>query len=193
MDAALAQRPAAPDGWQWGEMNEGWVPPAAVLPTRGAVTAHVEPWQAVQPELRPRLPTHYAELSMHQGRHALDPQWDAYARRDADGSLLFVALRRDGRLIGYFIGFVQWGLHYRTCLTLLPDIFFIVPDERGGLGALRLFRAVEREARRRGVALWMVGEKRHKPAGRLFRAMGFEPAETLWWKWLDAPASAKEA
>ena len=150
------------------------------------LTAQAEPLSERLEELKPHFPAHYDSLSLHKGRHPLDPQYGTYLERDRRGEALLVTLRRDGALVGYFVGFVAPGLHYRTCLTLTLDIFWIAPAHRGGTGALRLFRAVEREARRRGVHLWFQGSKLHQDSGRLFQALGFQPVETYWAKWLDA-------
>lgn len=149
------------------------------------ITAQVETLADTLEEMKPLFPGHFEDLSRHKDRHELDPQYGVYLAREAAGQVLLVTLREDGALIGYFVGFVGPGLHYQTCLTLTPDIFWIAPEHRGGSGALRLFRAVEKEARRRGVHLWMIGSKSHKDVGRLFEALGFEMAETLYWKWLE--------
>ncbi len=43
--------------------------------------------------------------------------------------------------------------------------------------------AVEREYRRRGVNRSFVGEKLHRPCGRLYKAFGYEAIETHYSKW----------
>lgn len=138
-------------------------------------------------ELKAFFDEHYEELSEHKGRHPLAPKYEEYLRRDAEGQVLFVALREDGALQGYFVGFVTWGLHYSTCLTLSPDIFYTLPKHRRGFpkGAIKMFREAEREARRRGVSLWTVGEKFKHQCGALFKFLGFEPFEIVHAKWLD--------
>lgn len=157
------------------------------------LTAQAEGLTERLEELKPHFPAHYDALSLHKGRHLLDPQYGTYLERDRRGEAVLVTLRRDGALVGYFVGFVAPGLHYRTCLTLTLDIFWIAPAHRGGTGALRLFRAVEREARRRGVHLWFQGSKLHQDSGRLFRALGFQAVETYYAKWLDADGNGGAA
>jgi GNAT superfamily N-acetyltransferase len=61
--------------------------------------------------------------------------------------MMLVTLREDGEIVGYFIGFVAPGLHYKTCLTLTMDIFYVLPEHRGSGGGVILFKAVEKEAR----------------------------------------------
>lgn len=136
-------------------------------------------------ELKPLFPGHYAELSRHQGRHALNPRYDAYLAKEAAGEVLCVTLRADGAIVGYLVGFVGPGLHYPSCLTCTPDIFYVHPDHRNAGAGRLLFKTAEAELRRRGVNLWMVGTKRHFDAGPLLERLGFAPEETMHWKWLD--------
>ena len=149
------------------------------------ITAQVEPYAACLAELVEIYPQHWDEIALDRDKPeaALDPMWEVYAQRDADGQLLLVTLRDTGALVGYFLGFVAPGLHYRRCLTYHMDIFYVVKRVRGRLGGKRLVRAVIAECRRRGVKRMFAGEKLHKPSGRLFKAMGFEPVEmthSLW-------------
>jgi hypothetical protein len=149
------------------------------------ITAQIESLAERLEEMKPLLGKHYDDLSLHKAHgFPLDPNFAEYLRRDAAGQVLLATVRMSGQMIGYFVGFVVPGLHYQTCLTLTMDIFFIDPAHRGGTGALRLFRCVEREARRRGVNIWFSGSKLHKDTGRMFVALGFEKVEAYYAKWL---------
>lgn len=149
------------------------------------LTAQIEKIADILPELKPLLHHHYEDLSLHRAHGVpLRPQYHVYLEREAAGSVCCATLRQHGLIVGYKIGFVTPGLHYETCLTALPDIFFIAHEHRGGVGALKLFRCYERELRRRGVMLWMDGSKDHKSTARLFGALGFQQTETFFSKWL---------
>lgn len=148
------------------------------------LTAQPEPWATFIEEAKPLLPLHWEELALNKDKVPLDPQYEVYDARDRRGEVMVITLREVGRLVGYFIGFVAPGLHYRTCLTLTMDIFWTHPDVRGGMGGVRLFRAVEAEARRRGVDRMFFGSKQHKDASRLFDFLKMEPVETYYSKWI---------
>lgn len=148
------------------------------------ITAQVESFSEMLPSLMPMFPEHWAELALNQDKVPLDPQYDLYLQRDAAGQVMLMTLREAGELIGYFIGFVAPGMHYKTCLTLTMDIFWVKPAYRGNGAGFVLFKAVEAEAKRRGVQRMFVGSKMHKDASWLFDRLGYEPVETYYSAWL---------
>lgn len=152
------------------------------------ITAGVESFAAGLEELKALLPGHYDELSQHSKRDIpLDPQYGLYLAREANGELMYVALREDGRLIGYFLGFLAPGMHYRTCLTLTMDILYVVPEMRGVKGGMVLGQAIRNEAQRRGVKAWFMGfkEEHREHMERMLLGLGFKPFERTYVCWLD--------
>lgn len=150
------------------------------------ITAQVESLTQILVEMKPLFPVHWEDLALNKDAVPLDPQYEIYLARDARGEVVLTTLRNDGDLIGYFVGFIAPGLHYKTCLTGTMDIFYIHPDHRGGIGALRLFRCVLKEMKRRGVQRVFFGSKLHKDVGRLFEALGMRPVETYYSMMLEA-------
>lgn len=148
------------------------------------LTAQPEPFAPFLKEVQPLLPRHYDELALNQDKVPLAPQYHVYLDRDSRGEVLTVTLRESGVLVGYFIGFVMPGLHYSTCLTLILDIFWLAPEHRGKMGGVKLFKAVEKEAKRRGVQRMFVGSKVHKDASKLFEALGYDKCEVHYTAWL---------
>jgi len=148
------------------------------------ITAQVEQYSKCLPELMECYDLHWEELALNKDKVPLDPQYDLYEARDDAGQLLLVTLRETGRLVGYFIGFIAPGFHYKTCLTLTMDIFWTHPDVRGGFSGVKLFRLVEKEAKRRGVHRMFYGSKMHKDASRLFEYLKMEPVEIYYTKWI---------
>jgi GNAT superfamily N-acetyltransferase len=144
------------------------------------LTAQPEEFAPFLEEVKPLLPEHYAELALNQDRVPLAPQYDEYLRRDALGMVMAVTVRDAGEFVGYFVGFIAPGLHYSTCLTLQLDIFWIHPDHRGQKGGFLLFKAVEAEAKRRGVQRLFVGSKTHLPADFLFDKLGYTKVESVY-------------
>lgn len=150
------------------------------------ITAQVESLTEGLEELKPLLPLHYEELSLHQFHgFPLDPNYGFYLAKDAAGEVLYVTLRKYGKLCGYFLGFLGEDPHYQV-YSLSLDIFYVVPEHRGGSGKV-LFDVVKNEAMRRGVKAWFVGNKEHSKvhATALFKAMGFDLIEQKYCLWME--------
>lgn len=149
------------------------------------ITFSIERFSDVYGEMKPLLEEHYVEISTHVAHGVpLKPRTQVYEDRQADGSLMIVVGREAGDIVSYFFCFIASALHYETCLTCSPDIFYVKPDRRKGRLGIRMFRFVEDELRRRGVVRWAVGSKIDHDASALFKYLGFEPVETTHEKWL---------
>lgn len=149
------------------------------------LTTHIESFKERLGELQALLPLHYEELALNKDKVPLAPQYEVYVAREERDELLFVTMREAGALVGYFIGFIAPGLHYSTCLTCTMDIFYIHPAKRAqGLPGVRLFRAVEKELKRRGVQRWFVGSKCKADASKLFEFLDFDRVEIYYSKWI---------
>lgn len=147
------------------------------------ITFQTEPFPAFLEEAKPLFPRHWEELALDKDHVPLDPQYELYLEKDRLGEVLLIVAREAGELAGYFVGFVAPGLHYRSCLTLTMDIFWIRPESRGKTG-MALFWAVEAEAKRRGVQRMFVGSKLHKDASWLFENLGYVEVERYYSHWL---------
>jgi hypothetical protein len=148
------------------------------------ITCHVEKLENSLSELKVLLPYHYREIALNQDSVPLDPQYEFYLERERLGGLLFVTLRDAGEIVGYYIGFIAPGLHYKTCLTCTTDIFYVRNDKRNGTAGIKLFRFVEKELKRRGVRRWFTGSKTAHDASKLFEYLKFDLVEVHYSKWL---------
>ena len=119
-------------------------------------------------EAKPLLAKHWREVALYQDDVPLDPDFDRYLRCDADGTMLTLTARDDGRLIGYSVFILFQHIHYRSCLVATNDVLFLDRDYRSGTTAgIRLLRESEaelsRERDRRGAeqirVVWHVKPK----------------------------------
>lgn len=148
------------------------------------ITAAVESFVDCWPEFHALLPIHHKELALYQDKMPLDVDYARYASWEHDGSLLFVAVRENGNVIGYFAGLVGTSPHYQSTLCCKMDVIFLEEAHRGfGTGKL-LMDTIRAELKRRGVQVWYMGSKNHKPIEALFMACGFEPMETYFSQWI---------
>lgn len=141
------------------------------------VTALPESFIDCVGEIRRLIDGHWEKLALNKDQVPLDPQWEVYFAREQAGELMFIPLRDDGRMVGYWIAFIAPGLHYKTCLTATMDIWNVLPEYERPVPILTLMRAVDREYARRGVRRAFAGEKLHLPCGRLYRMFGYTPVE----------------
>jgi hypothetical protein len=157
------------------------------------ITAQVESLTDGIEEMKPLFLDHYSELALNQNKVPLDPQYDIYLRADAAGEILYVTVREKGKLFGYFVGFIRPALHYKTCLTLQMDIFWLHADFRDGdsldrvegqMVCMTLFDKVKEAAKARGVQRVFYGSKSHKDASILFEAQGATEVERYYSMWL---------
>ena len=150
------------------------------------VTFSIERFSDVYGELKPLLEQHYAEISTHKDHGVpLEPIEEAYHARQNDGSLLMMIGREAGVIVAYFVCFIAPGLHYRSCLTCSPDIFYVEQTKRGRHTAVQMFNFVKAELKRRGVKRWAVGCKVEHDASSLFEYLGFMPVEKIYEMWLE--------
>lgn len=148
------------------------------------LTAQVEDFKPFLEEVKPLLQGHWEELALNKDKVPLDPQYEQYFKYDAEGKILVVTLREAGELIGYFVGLVAPGFHYKTCLTYTMDIFYVCPKARGNGGGQVMVKFLENELKRRGVQRMFMGTKCHKDAGWMFEKLGYEKVEIYYSKWL---------
>ena len=148
------------------------------------LTIQLESFTQRLDEFKPLFPLHWEELALNKDKVPLDPQYEIYIEREKRGELIFATMRELGKPVGYFIGFIAPGLHYKTCLTCTMDIFYVCKEKRTGTAGIKLFRFVEKELKRRGVHRWFMGSKVHADASALFERIGAAKVETYYSKWL---------
>ena len=148
------------------------------------LSCQVETYRDVIDDIKPLLYRHWQEIALNQESVPLAPNWRRYEEMEKAGALSIVTVRCNGALVGYSVFFVMPGLHYTTILEARMDIFWLAQEHRGRMGGARLFRAHERELRRRGVKRVYVGSKLHKDSSRLFEALGYKPIEQWFSKML---------
>jgi GNAT superfamily N-acetyltransferase len=148
------------------------------------ITFQQETYDDVYEECLRIFPTHWKELALDQDKVPLDPQFEVYREREKRGELFVLSVRKDGALIGYFVGFIAPSLHYKTCLTCTMDIFYIHPEHRGSSLGIKLFTEVRERCKKRGVHRIVVGSKMHKDASILFERLGYTEIERFYSLWI---------
>ncbi len=141
-----------------------------------------ERFQDFQPELALLVPDHWREIALNHNEIPLDPDWDRYNVLSDSGSLHCVTLRDEGILVGYHLAIITGMLHYKTTLNGITDVYYIKPDYRKGFTAVRMFRYVEAELRKRGCKQLITATKKHLDISAILVRLGFKPVETVFRK-----------
>lgn len=143
-------------------------------------------------QLEPLFEVHYVEVSRHyKNTIPLDPDYDRYLEFEKSGALLFLTLRFEGALVGYFNGVVNRSLHYKSCLQLTTDLIYVSVPFRGlrhGVNGADLLIANAKElGKLRGCKNFDCNFKfaRANHMQRLLERHGFEPKEAHWTYWYD--------
>lgn len=148
------------------------------------ITAQHESFEACLEEMKPLLPLHWEELALFRDKMPLDPDYAYFVRQERAGQLQFVTLRQAGELLGYYVGMIGPSPHYKSTLTAKMDVIYLVPEHRGAGAGGMLMAEIRRGLKQRGVKLWWMGSKNHKPIEALFRAFGFTDEESYFALWI---------
>lgn len=155
--------------------------PVRVQAPQGTVY-QTEPWATFKVEARELFERHWREIALNHAEVPLDIDHERYDALASAGGLHVLTVRRAGVLIGYHIAIVSGHLHYRSTLHGITDVYWIAPECRHGVTAVRMFQAVERELKRRGVRKLFTATKLHLDQGALFEFLGYNPVERLYAK-----------
>lgn len=148
---------------------------------RGTVY-QTEPWRSFKGEARELFVRHWREVALNHADVPLDIDHARYDALADVGGLHVLTVRRDGLLIGYHVAIVSGHLHYASTLHGITDVYWIAPECRHGITAMRLFQAVERELKKLGVRKLFTATKLHMDQGPLFERLGYKPVERLYAK-----------
>lgn len=157
--------------------------PAASVAVASAGTVYqVERWRDLKREMLPLLTRHWREVALNHAEVPLDIDHERYEELDECGALHILTVRRNGLLIGYHVAIVTTHLHYKSTLHGITDVYWIAPECRHGVTAIRMFQAVERELQKLGVRKLFTATKLHMDQGPLFERLGYKPVERLYAK-----------
>lgn len=149
-----------------------------------------ERWPALRDEMMPLVREHWREVAIDHDRVPLDIDDERYTELDECEALRIITVRREGVLIGYHFAIFGPHLHYRSTPHYITDVYYIAPSCRHGITAMRLFEAVERDARSLvqpgQVVKFYTAVKLHLDQGPLFERLGYRPTERLYTRVIGA-------
>ena len=146
------------------------------------ITFAVESWYGVVGEMRELWDAHWKEVALNRDVIKLDPDIEAYENMQDTGMLHIVVARSVGEVVGYHITIVRPHLHYKESLSGIADVYYLKPEHRQGMTAIKMFKFVESTLKARGVQKLFTGTKLSLDMGPIFERMGWVEQERLYSK-----------
>lgn len=150
-----------------------------------SITLQVERWADVKPEeCEPLFAIHWEEVARDKEKIKLEVDREKYTECERLGKFHLVTLRDDGKLVGYFAGFIDTHPHYKSTLFFSTDVYFILPEYRQTRWPLKMFLFMEDSLRLKGVKKMVTITKVHQDHSRLFEWLGWTLTEKVYTKCL---------
>lgn len=146
----------------------------------------VEKLRDCWPEIMELASAHWKETEGYRHNQPFAPSLERYAQYEDAGWLLQVTARQDGRMVGYATMYVTPSMHTQQ-LIATEDTYFLDPEHRKGLAAIRLYKFAEQECRKLGAVEMMMTEKQETKVGRILQFLGFTQVARQWSKQLSTP------
>lgn len=125
---------------------------------------------------------HWSEISDHKHLKILKPDYEMYRLMEEDGEIRIFTVREDeGKLVGYFVTFIQSHIHYEDCIYAMNDILYLHPDHRGGTTGYRMIKEALRDIKENTDAdILCIHMKVKYPFRKLLAKLNFELSEENW-------------
>ena len=134
-------------------------------------------------DAEPLFQANWEEVGVHKKVVKLLPDYEAYLKMEARGQFVVIAVRDEGKLIGYSLWVVKYPMHYATKKVASNDVIFILPEYRGGLGG-KLMDTSEHILKQKGVVKMIYHVKVRHDWSHALEAKGYEKEEILLTKLL---------
>ena len=124
-------------------------------------------------EIMPLANAHWNETQQHRHQQPFKPSLERYAQYEEMGCYIQFTARVDGLLVGYGGLYIVPSMHTQE-LICTEDTWYIAPDHRKGLSAIKFFRFMEDECRRRGVKEVTLTEPVTTRVGIIHKRLGYK-------------------
>lgn len=121
----------------------------------------------------------HQELEHEHKNYPYAPDWEGYQNSETGNSLRFIAMREDGKLIGYVSILVDKDLHHEGLILATFRDIFVTKIKRGH--AAKLVRFAEKQLSEIGVVRTLLGERiqANNVPSQFYKALGYEPQEII--------------
>jgi hypothetical protein len=149
--------------------------------THGDYVLRAERMADILDELHPLHVAHWQETEKHRHGLPLEPDYDYMLGRERDGTMVQFTLRRGGVLVGNLRMYLGLSRHSGTRFAQ-EDTFYVMPEHRKGLLAIRFWQFMERAVRALGAVEIRTDSKLINRVNRLNEYLGYTPVATKFVK-----------
>jgi GNAT superfamily N-acetyltransferase len=135
-------------------------------------------------DLKAFFPLQWKETIYPDGKEQLNPNLEAYIEVEKNDSLIFLSLRSEEKLIGYFLGVKYQYPHSKDEYYILQDSIFIHPDYRGIGGGVKLIKKAEEVAKELRVSRILLCSRSHNDITKLFERLNYSLSEVYYSKYI---------
>jgi hypothetical protein len=147
----------------------------------------VERWASFYPDAKPLMQRHWEEIALDRENIKLSLDEARYQGMDDAGILHILAMRDEGRLVGYYLAFLLPHVHYKEAgLMAFTDIYFVQPESRQATNGIQIFIEAEKSLREKGVVKAYLSTKVHHDNSPIFEALGWKLSDKSFTKYLGA-------
>jgi len=149
-----------------------------------SLTVAVESVAQMWDDMQALLVEHWNEIAHNKEDIPLAPDRSRYESMEANGRLLAIACREDGKIIGYSVFCVLYHMHYMTSLVGVNDVLFVSKEFRKTRAGLMLKRESEKRLKELGAVqiVWRI--KPENDWSKILTHDGYEVLETAFSKLL---------
>lgn len=133
----------------------------------------VEPLRQAWPEMVVLAEKHWKETQAYRHNQPFNPQMERYAHYADQGFFLQFTVRDEGKMVGYGGAYVVPSMHTQR-LIAQEDTWYLLPEYRKGWTAMKFFRFMESECKRRGAEEVMLTVPEGIGTGVLCERMGYK-------------------
>ena len=109
----------------------------------------VEPIAEVWDEVVGLAKQHYCETQLYRHSQPFNPSFERYKHYNEAGCYIQFTVRDAGRMVGYGGAYIMPSMHTQRIIAT-EDTWYLLPEYRKGWTALKFFRFMQEECRKRG-------------------------------------------
>jgi len=132
-------------------------------------------------DILPLLQMEWEEAGLGFG-FGIDPDWKQYVSMEDSGMLYVFTARDEGKLVGYIVFLMTPSLHHRGLKNATMDLFYILPEYRKGLLAMKLLKFAEGHLRHDFCKIILLSCFDGSRVGDLYDRLGYRAIETSFVK-----------